>query len=98
MHKTPIRTCVGCQQTHSKRAIVRFVRTPAGVVELDLSNKAAGRGAYVCAEMDCFDTAVKRRAFERALKVTLDIDDYDRLRAQFCATVVDNAAVGKESN
>lgn len=83
--KAPTRTCIGCGVSDDKRSIVRFVRTPDGHVELDATGKAKGRGAYVCAQLDCFELAYKRRRLSSALRVALSEDDYDRLRRDFVA-------------
>lgn len=81
--KVPTRTCTGCGLSSDKRRFIRVVRTPEGHVEIDPSNKANGRGAYVCASPDCFEMAVKRRRFDSALRVNLQDDDYARLRRDF---------------
>jgi uncharacterized protein len=78
--KTSVRTCVGCGQQRDKRELVRVVRTPDGHVELDITGKANGRGAYIDPSTDCFDAAVKRRRFTAALQVNLREDDLERLR------------------
>lgn len=52
--------------------MVRVVRTPDNTVEIDPSGKRAGRGAYICQQRSCWETALKRRSLERALKTTLD--------------------------
>ena len=80
--KPPIRTCTGCGATSDKRRIVRFVRLSDGTVALDPSGKANGRGAYVCASLECFETAVRKRRLSSALRVILKEDDTDRLRAE----------------
>lgn len=77
---TPVRTCVGCRSTEAKHELLRVVRTPDGHVDVDPSGKANGRGAYVCARVECFDAAVSRRRFDHALRVRLLTDDVDRLR------------------
>jgi len=46
------------------------VRSPDGTVAYDPTGKAAGRGAYLCGQLACLDTAVRRRSIQRALKVT----------------------------
>jgi len=51
--------------------LVRIVRTPDGAVMVDETGKRSGRGAYLCRQRDCWETAVARRQLERALKVTL---------------------------
>lgn len=68
--RTPQRTCVVCRSTTAKRTLHRIVRTPAGTVAYDPTGKAAGRGAYLCGQFACLDTAVRRRSIQRALKVT----------------------------
>ncbi len=77
--RQPQRTCVACRETGNKRALVRIVRTPAGEVAIDATGKLAGRGAYLCARQSCWELALKRKALDRALKVTLDADACERL-------------------
>lgn len=81
--KVPLRKCIVCQKALSKKELIRIVRTPEGVVELDPTGKKNGRGAYICGRMEGFEQARKTRAFERALKVQMTPDAYDRLREQF---------------
>jgi uncharacterized protein len=64
------RTCVVCRSTAAKRTLHRIVRSPDGRVEYDPTGGAAGRGAYLCGQPSCLDTAVRRRSIQRALKVT----------------------------
>ena len=66
----PTRTCVVCRSTAAKRTLHRIVRSPDGTVAYDPTGKAAGRGAYLCGQLACLDTAVRRRSIQRALKVT----------------------------
>lgn len=49
-----------------------MVRTPEGTVEIDPSGKRSGRGAYLCQQRSCWETALKRRSLDRALKITVD--------------------------
>lgn len=81
--KVPTRTCTGCGSTSDKRRFVRVVRTPEGHVEVDPTSKANGRGAYLCADPDCFEMARRRRRLDSALRVSLRDDDYTRLRRDF---------------
>jgi uncharacterized protein len=85
----PARTCVGCRTGDDKRALVRFVRTPEGDVEVDPTGKANGRGAYTCPALDCFDKAIRTRKLASALRVKLDEYDIDRLRADFERAIAD---------
>lgn len=71
VRKVPQRTCVGCGQVRPKKELVRVVRTPEGVVELDPTGKRSGRGAYVCPDPQCLTFAVKKKALERSLGVPI---------------------------
>ena len=69
--KIPERMCVGCRESKPKAELIRVVRSPEGVVSLDPSGKAPGRGAYVCRNGSCLKRALKQRQLERQLNVSL---------------------------
>lgn len=54
---TPVRTCVGCRRRRPKAELLRLVRRADGRVDAD--RVAAGRGAYVCADPECLERALK---------------------------------------
>lgn len=81
--KPAIRTCMGCGTAEDKREVVRFVRTPAGTVDVDATGKANGRGAYVHATLECFESAIRKHKIASALRTTIDEEDISRLRADF---------------
>lgn len=83
VRKTPTRTCVACRREADKRELVRFVRGADGEVHADRSGKAAGRGASVCANATCFETAVGRKRLGPALRASLAEEDVERLRHEF---------------
>jgi predicted RNA-binding protein YlxR (DUF448 family) len=60
---------------------LRVVRQPDGVVVVDSTGKANGRGAYVCARSTCIALAKKQKKLERSLKATVDSSVYDELSA-----------------
>lgn len=76
---TPQRTCVACRRTVPKREMVRLVLTPDGIVEVDTTGKKAGRGAYLCAVIECWNTGIKGGRLERALRATLSEDNCTQL-------------------
>lgn len=51
--KSPQRMCVACRKMFDKKDLVRVVRSPEGVVSVDITGKKNGRGAYVCASDAC---------------------------------------------
>ncbi|WP_127580692.1 RNase P modulator RnpM [Paenibacillus koleovorans] len=83
--KIPQRKCIVCQHTLTKKEMVRVVRTPEGAVEVDVTGKKNGRGAYLCGKMEGFLQAKKTKAFDRALKVSMTPEDYERLEQDFNA-------------
>ena len=68
-HK-PQRMCVACRKSQDKKSLIRLVRTPQGV-EVDLTGKRAGRGAYLHADPECWERGVKK-FLEKALNTSLD--------------------------
>jgi predicted RNA-binding protein YlxR (DUF448 family) len=75
----PQRTCIACHTVRPKRELVRIVRTPAGTVVVDETGKRSGRGAYLCRQRGCWETALAQRQLGRALKVTLTAETEARL-------------------
>jgi predicted RNA-binding protein YlxR (DUF448 family) len=71
----PQRTCLGCRQRRAKRALVRLVRRPDGVVVVDARGVLPGRGAYVCAEAACAERALRTGRLAQAFRATCRLDD-----------------------
>jgi len=69
--KIPLRVCIGCQEKKPKKELVRIVRTPEGDVDLDLTGKKPGRGAYICPQQACLKNALKGRRLEKNLQLTV---------------------------
>ena len=80
--KIPTRLCIGCQEQHPKKELVRIVHSPEGEFSIDLTGKKAGRGAYICNNKECFQKAVKERRFERSFKCAVDKTIFDELEKQ----------------
>lgn len=78
--KIPMRKCVASQEMFPKKSLIRIVRTPENEVVIDPTGKKSGRGAYLCAKEEYVDLAQKRKALERALKVSIDPALYEELR------------------
>ncbi len=73
----PQRTCVGCRTVQPKRSLTRVVRTAKGV-QIDLTGKIAGRGAYLHNTQKCWEIGLKQ-ALARALKTEISPDDLQSL-------------------
>jgi predicted RNA-binding protein YlxR (DUF448 family) len=92
--KIPQRKCVACQEMMPKKELIRIVRSPQGDIQIDLTGKKPGRGAYLCGKINCFKLAKKSKAFERALKSPVSPEIYDRLEQDFIK-VEDEFQAGK---
>ena len=80
--KIPQRQCMGCRERKNKRDMIRVVRSPEGNVSLDFGGKMNGRGAYICPQLDCLKKAIRSKALDRSLEVTIPQDVYDRLETE----------------
>lgn len=83
--KIPQRQCVGCGQMGSKKEMIRVIRTMEETVELDGTGRKNGRGAYLCKKMDCYLRAAKNKSLERALKLQIPPEIYEKLEKEMSA-------------
>jgi uncharacterized protein len=77
----PLRTCISCRETKSKRELLRVVRTPDGHVTIDATGKKSGRGAYLCARRSCWENAIKKHRLEQEFEVAVSEEDRAELDA-----------------
>ena len=68
---SPERTCAGCGRKAPQRELVRFAARDGKLVA---GRTEAGRGAYTCARLACFERALASRAFNRVLRQTVLVD------------------------
>ena len=80
--KIPQRQCMGCRARRAKRELIRVVRGTDGSVSLDFSGKAPGRGAYICPDPECLKKALRSKALDRSLEVTIPEEVYARLEKE----------------
>ena len=68
----PVRTCIGCRKRASRRELLRVTagsdRNGQPAVVPDPDGTAPGRGAHLHPTTACYDLAVRRKAFARALR------------------------------
>ena len=82
MRKVPMRMCTGCGQMKPKRELVRVVKSQDGEIALDLTGKKAGRGSYVCRDIECLQKARKARRLEKAFSCRIPDEVYDRMEEE----------------
>lgn len=78
--KIPMRRCVGCGESKTKKELIRIVALPSGMIELDRTGKKSGRGVYICDKLECFEKAYKSHGLERSLKRPVSRDVYEQIR------------------
>ena len=69
--KIPVRKCTGCGEMKPKKEMVRVILTPDEKIELDLTGKKNGRGAYICRSRECLEKALRTHGLERSLKAAM---------------------------
>jgi predicted RNA-binding protein YlxR (DUF448 family) len=80
--KIPQRQCMGCRERKAKRDMIRVVRGTDGTVSLDFGGKMNGRGAYICPDPECLKKAIRSKALDRSLEVTIPEEVYNRLQKE----------------
>ena len=71
VRKVPERKCLGCGEMKEKKALIRIVRSPEGIISVDKTGKKPGRGAYVCSCRERVTMAISTRALEKAFKMKI---------------------------
>ena len=66
----------------SKKELIRVVRSPEGEISIDFTGKKSGRGAYICPNIACLETAIRKKGLERSLEVTISEEVYETLRKE----------------
>ena len=70
----PVRTCIGCRERAAKSELLRVVAGSDAqdhpVVVPDPEAVRPGRGAHLHPTTACYELAVRRKAFGRALRIT----------------------------
>ncbi len=77
--KIPMRTCVVTKEKCEKKDLIRIVRTPEGNVEIDLTGKKNGRGAYLKKDNEVFLKAKKTGILNRILEVEVSDEIFNEL-------------------
>ena len=68
MASGPMRTCTGCRSKRGRDRMIRITRTGDGIISVDPTGSAPGRGAYVCCDDTCIERACRSGSLSRALR------------------------------
>ncbi|WP_066873391.1 RNase P modulator RnpM [Clostridium mediterraneense] len=80
--KIPMRMCNGCLEMKPKKELIRVVKDKENNISVDLTGKMAGRGAYICKDINCLEAAFKARRLNRNLSSNISEEIQDRLRKE----------------
>lgn len=72
------RKCIACRQTKNQYEMLRIAKIN-DELQLDLTYKLGGRGAYVCKNSNCINQVIKKRILNRAFKRDVGADIYSKL-------------------
>ncbi len=77
--KIPMRTCVVTKEQCAKKDLIRVVRNNEGVVSVDTTGKAPGRGAYLKLDKEVILKAKKTKALDNKLEISVPDEIYEEL-------------------
>ncbi len=77
--KVPMRTCVVTHEKCEKKDLLRIVKNNEGVVFVDDTLKANGRGAYLKKDNNVIEKARASKVLERHLETKIEDKIYDEL-------------------
>ena len=80
VRKIPMRTCVVTREKYPKMELLRIVKTPEGKIEIDLTGKKNGRGAYIKKDIEVLELAKKNKALEKHLEIKIEDNIYDEIK------------------
>lgn len=74
--KVPMRTCVLTKEVLPKKELIRIAATKEGLVSVDKTGKAPGRGAYLKLDQKVINLAKKNKVLEKRLQVKISDEIY----------------------
>lgn len=80
--KIPLRQCIGCGESKSKKEMIRILKTETEGIILDPTGRKNGRGAYICPSSECLKKAIKSRGLDRSFKMQVPKEVYETLEKE----------------
>lgn len=79
--KVPLRKCIGCGESKTKKELIRIVKNKENEINVDLTGKINGRGAYICRDTNCFELAQKSNKISKSLEFKVSDEIYEKLKS-----------------
>ncbi len=77
--KIPMRKCVVTNERFPKQELIRVVRDKEGNINVDVTGKLNGRGAYLKRDSKVIQRAMKTKKLDRHLEVVIPEEIYIEL-------------------
>ena len=75
----PLRKCISCGDKKNKKDLIRVVKNKEEGVILDLTGKKNGRGAYICADLECLNSIKKTKKLSKVLGCEIPEEIFEEL-------------------
>lgn len=79
MKKIPLRRCVVSREQLPKKELLRIVKDKDGNVNVDITGKLNGRGAYIKKDLDILKIAKDKKILDRVLETTISNEVYEEI-------------------
>jgi len=79
--KVPMRKSIVSNQMFPKKELLRIAKNKEGMVSIDPTGKASGRGAYIALDLAEVKKARNKKIIDRVLAMTIEETFYDELEA-----------------
>ena len=79
LKKKPMRSCVVTKEKLEKKDLLRIVRNKDGIVSLDVTGKANGKGAYLKKDEEVILKARQNKILDRVLETTIPDEIYEEM-------------------
>ena len=80
--KIHMRLCLGCNEGHPKKELIRIVKNKEGEISVDITGKKSGRGAYICNKVECLNKLEKNKRLCRSFSMEIPSEVFVRLREE----------------
>ena len=81
--KIPLRKCIISNEQLPKKELIRVVKNKEGNVNVDLTGKLSGRGAYLKKDIKVIEKAIKTKKLDRHLDIKIPDEIYEELLGLF---------------
>ncbi|MDR1521536.1 MAG: YlxR family protein [Streptococcaceae bacterium] len=79
--KVPMRKSIVSNQSFPKKKLLRIAKNKEGVISIDKTGKAPGKGAYIALNLTEVKKARSKKMIERIFKISVAESFYDELEA-----------------